>query len=336
MLSIYAPQWDEYDSYGIIAEKIATRAGDVNRLSYADENGTMMVPSPGGIMLGYPTLVKAYGPLAMMGRKIAVTMFESTVLPAGWCEWLNKFDEVVVPAHFLVQVFRDAGVCVPIHVVPLGVDDAYKQVQRLPRQDRPYTFLAIGDRNMRKGWDIAWHAFRSAFGDSSDHRLIIKCRDNGLTRKTDRGREELTSADDNVEILRADLTVDEMAALYARCDCFVFPTRGEGFGLPPREFAATGGVALATHWGGTADDIAKWGHAIPYEMAEAWPFEDQFRGQCGLWAEPDVSKLSEMMHVAALWEDLFAQSACIKRASIAKMYDWDAFADRVLEIYYGT
>src|SRR5690606_13333605 len=248
VVSIYSPQWDPHDRYGILASKIANHlAGHVNRLSHDDADGVSIRPSPGGIMLGYPTLFDTYSPLARFGKRIAVTMFESTRLPVGWAEALNRVDAVVVPAHFLVKIFRDNGVRVPIHVVPLGIDEAYLRVTRLPRGDRPYTFLAIADRGMRKGWDLAWHAFRSAFSDSDKHKLILKCREGGM--------EHLKSGDANVEILRADLSVDAMAELYASCDCMVFPTRGEGFGLPPREFAATGGVVLATNWGGTADDL---------------------------------------------------------------------------------
>jgi len=328
LLSIYSPNWGQYDSYGILAQRLAARAGVCNRLSPTDEDGTVMIPSPGGIFLGYPTLMKAYSVVAHLGRKVAVTMFESTVLPSGWCETLNMFDAVIVPARFLVQVLIDNGVDVPIHVVPLGVDEAYKQVERPPRGDRPYTFLALADRGIRKGWDTAWHAFRSAFGDSEEYKLILKCREGGMAG--------VNSADANVEILRADMTVAEMAQLYAECDCFVFPTRGEGFGLPPREFAATGGAVLATHWGGTADDIECWGYRIPYRMVDAWPFNDEFRGKCGQWAEPDVEKLTGLMRIVSKYDHLFAKASRDRKDTVAWMYDWKKWADRVLEIYYGA
>lgn len=327
VLNIYSPQWDPHDSYGILARKIAERAGEwVNRIGLDDKDGVKIIPAAGGILLGYPTTLDRHSVLLSLGRRIIVTMFESTILPAEWPEKLNQFDSVVVPAQFLAGIFRAQGVTVPIHVVPLGIDDVYLQVQRQARQDRPYTFLAIADRGRRKGWDLAWHAFRSAFGNSRDHRLILKCRDGGLPN--------ITSADENVEILRADLDVNAMAALYARCDCMVFPTRGEGFGLPPREFAATGGVVLATNWGGTADQIDQWGFQIPYRMTPAW-VHDQFEGQCGEWAEPDVNALARQMKTVATWDALLARTARIKAKGLRRLYDWNAFADRVLEIYHG-
>lgn len=329
VLSIYSPQWDPFDSYGIIAHKIADRMrGHVNRIGLNDNGSSELRPSTGGIVLGYPTLIREYSPLVRFGKRVMVTMFESTILPEGWVDALNRLNAVIVPAEFLVSIFRDNGVTIPIHVVPLGVDEAYLNVERQPRRDRPYTFLAIGDRGMRKGWDLAWHAFRSAFADRDDVKLIIKTRDEGLMG--------LNSADANVEIYREDLSVAEMAALYARCDCMVFPTRGEGFGLPPREFAATGGVVLTTNWGGTADHLDKWGFHIPYKMESAWQFEDKFAGKCGDWAAPDVEAISEQMQMVVKWDCLLSRTAKIKAKAVRLMYDWNVFADRVLEIYYDA
>lgn len=328
-ISIYTPQWDEHDSYGILARRLAQRAEQcgrhVNRLGLANEGGVLR-PDAGGLLLGYPTLYPAYGALAQIGKRLAVTMFESTRLPEGWAEHLNTCDAVVVPSRFLVDVFRDAGVRVPVHVVALGVSEAYSRVTRtINPYRRPFTFLAIADRGMRKGWDLAWHAFRSAFRNSVDHRLILKCREGGLLN--------VSSADANVEILRADLDEREMAALYARCDCMVFPTRGEGFGLPPREFAATGGHVIATKWGGTADDIDVWGYGLPYRMVPAWQGHEKFYG-LGEWAEPDLDYMIHLMQVVA-------REACYTDGSRARAlqfwmrgnYSWDQFADRVLEIY---
>lgn len=330
-ISIYSPNWDGYDSYGIIANTLADYAAQcdhVNRLGMENvPDGVALVPSFGGLMLGYPTLFKKYGALARMGRRVAVTMFESTVLPEGWVENLNSCHAVIVPVSWVCEVFRENGVTVPIHVVPLGINPVYLQVQRSYRRDRPYTFLALGDRATRKGWDLAWHAFRSAFGNRSDVKLIIKCRANGL--------EHINSGDENVEILREDLTHEEMAALYARCDCMVFPTRGEGFGLPPREFAATGGVVLTTRFAGTAEHLDQWGYGIPYELVPAWDgYNEKLQG-CGEWAEPDVEVLTRQMRAIYQEEDSAFCSARFKKSAIPLLYDWNDFARRVFEIYRG-
>jgi hypothetical protein len=330
-LSIYTPQWDEHDSYGILAGRLARRAEQcfvhVNRIGMQDGGGEVR-PVTGGLLLGYPTLHREFGALANMGKRLAITMFESTKLPEGWSAALNRCDGVVVPAQFLVQVFRDAGVTVPVHVVPLGVSEAYGAITRKIRPEKkPFVFLAIADRGMRKGWDLAWHAFRSAFGNSANHKLILKCREGAMLN--------VSSADANVEILRADLDEREMAELYAQCDCMVFPTRGEGFGLPPREFAATGGHVIATRWGGTADDIDLWGYGIPAKMVPAWMGHERFEA-LGEWAEPDLDQLVHLMRVVAR-EACYSDGARARALQwwTAHHYCWNRFADRVFEIYRG-
>ena len=54
---------------------------------------------------------------------IAYSMFESTSIPRIWVKKLNQeFDMVVVPDPYLIEVYKNSGVTVPIFFVPLGVD----------------------------------------------------------------------------------------------------------------------------------------------------------------------------------------------------------------------
>ncbi|MCL4256634.1 MAG: hypothetical protein KJ043_22950 [Anaerolineae bacterium] len=337
ILNICAPSFDPADSYGRIASELATylsAQAHVNRLALDGSGNGVISPAMGGILLGYPTLHQQFGGMVNAGPKIAITMFESTVLPEGWAEALNKCDAVIVPATFLVDIFKKAGVTTPIYVVPLGVSAEFmRYTQRVnaefmhypqwgKKTGEPFTFLTIGDRGIRKGWMEACTAFVRAFGNDMNYRLIIKAR-NPFPFGID---------NPNIEVITGDMTNAELAELYTRAHVMVFPTRGEGYGLPPREFVATGGLALVTNWGGTAEDIDSWAIPIPCTMETAWLGDDKWYGKLGEWARPDVDALAGQMNfVQSLYESFepFREMS----ADYIQQQTWDVFSHRVFAIW---
>ncbi len=53
---------------------------------------------------------------------IARTMYETDSLPTEWVERLNHVDEIWTASTFNLRTFREAGVTIPIYVVPGGID----------------------------------------------------------------------------------------------------------------------------------------------------------------------------------------------------------------------
>ena len=220
---------------------------------------------------------------------IAHTMFEATRLPAGWVDTLNKYaSAVVVPSSWCKEVFEDNGVAAPVHVVKWGIDPVdYYPLQRPLLGNRPYTFLWSGTPDLRKGYDLAYGCFWKAFQGSKDVKLIMHFRDkpkglNGI-------------GDENVEMIVGYFDRPELRSMLAQADCYVFPSRGEGWGSPPREAAATGIPVIATNHGGLAEDIDEW--ALPLRTAGSSPAEYGWwdAGTIGEWAEPDPDHLVELM-----------------------------------------
>jgi len=329
VINICSTTFDPADSYGRIASELATHLSPltaINRLSLGEDNAPNAVfhPAVGGILLGYPTLHERFGGMVNAGPKIAITMFESTKLPEGWVEALNTCDAVIVPATFLVDIFKQAGVTAPLHVVPLGVSAEFMHYtpRTTPTGDEPFTFITIGDRGRRKGWVEACTAFVRAFGDSPDVKLIIKTRKPlpfGITNS-------------NIQVVTGDMTNAELAELYTTAQVMVCPTHCEGYGLLPREFVATGGLAFVTNWGGTADKLITWGFPIPYTLESAWEGEEKWYGKLGEWAKPDVEALAHQMRDI---EAHYDQYASLRRlfSSFMHRQTWSVFADHVFAIW---
>ena len=84
---------------------------------------------------------------------------------------------------------------------------------------------------------------------------------------------------------------------FKRIDCFVFPSRGEGFGLPPMEAMATGVPAITTNWSALPEFMNnEVGWLIDAILSPAIDFTEQiYREYCGQWAEPDKNQLRKIM-----------------------------------------
>jgi glycosyltransferase involved in cell wall biosynthesis len=343
-ITVYAPgHWDMFDSYGLIACQLARHltALDVHVNAVGVGNTVMgnqppdvravterpIKPSLGGVVMGYPTSYGRHSALLHAGPRIAITMFESSRCPASWIEPLNDMDAIITPSWFCANVFRDCGVTVPIHVVPLGVGDVYRYAER-PRE-RPLTFLAFMDRGARKGGIVALQAFLMAFGESMDYRLILKSR---------KAKIPLEFTNPNITAIHQDMSEAELYQLYLSADVLINPHRGEGFGLLPREFACTGGIAMTTKWSGTADGIGVWGYPLPYELVKAdWKGNKYLEGQdLGSWAQVSPERVATHLRIVAGNREYYQEQAKSAAYHTAKLYSWRQFAEQVLSIWEGV
>jgi len=326
-VNVAVSSFNPLNSYGRIActlsDGLAAMGCHVNEIG-AKKRSDVMQPVTGGICLGYPTLYPNSGVLVNAGKRLALTMFESTQLPEGWADVLNTCECVIVPASFLVDVFRSSGITVPIEVVPLGINPAFMHpVRRTLKDDEPLTFFALTDRGNRKNGYGAASAFYRAFGDDPRYRLLLKMRDKGQPAEID---------NPNIDLIQADMKDAQLADLYRQCQVMLFPGRGEGFGLPPREFAATGGVVIATNWGGLADELTSWGIPLPYTLECAW-HGHKWSGLLGEWANPDIDALSETMKQIAADFDRYADFGMQAAQFVQAHYQENVFVERVWSAY---
>ncbi len=221
-------------------------------------------------------------------RIVIHTMFEADKLPPGWVEKINTYAaRVVVPCDWCRRIFALDGVRVPIDIAPWGINFSdYYYLDRSDHLNRPYTFLWSGTPDLRKGWDIAYRAFDRAFRGNRDVRLRLHFRDPmPLTMRF---------TDPNVEMALGHYDRPALRAMLQQADCFIFPSRGEGWGLPPREAAATGLPVIATDYGGLSVEIEHW--AIPIGVVGTSPAGyGWWPNGIGEWVEPSLVQLAAEM-----------------------------------------
>lgn len=177
--------------------------------------------------------------------KIGYTPWESTYLPSGWIENMNKCDEVWATSEWVAEVYRNAGVKPPVFVYEHGVDDMWRPVAR--KKSDVVRFLHVGEPAFRKGGQMTLDAFREAFGDSKDVHMTFKTYDQHRLGAWTPERITLPElAYNNVSVLSKTLRPAELLDLHYRNDVMVYPSYGEGFGLLPLQALATGMPVICT------------------------------------------------------------------------------------------
>lgn len=230
--------------------------------------------------------------LSPFSKNIAVIPFETTMVPSSWVARLNSMDAVFVPCKQNIQMMKDSGVTRPVELIHWGVDT--EKFYPLKREGgRPFTFGHMGALSIRKGTDILVRAFQTAFPAEQDVRLICKT--------SNRGYPFMAFGEKRIEVQMGPVGHQElMDGFFKRIDCFVFPTRGEGFGLPPLEAMATGVPAIVTGWSGPADYMTpETGWTINHTMEKAEEFDKKvYHEDCGDWALPSLDHLVYLMRYA--------------------------------------
>lgn len=339
-INVCSPNFIPADSYGRIALELAhhleAQGLHVNPIGPLSPQTHLSSLSWGGLLLGYPTLHPSFGALVNGGPRLAITVFESSILPPGWVDALNPCQGVIVPSHWAAETFRANGVGAPVHVLPQGVSAAFTYRER--PADGPFTFITIADRGERKGWTHVIQAFGKAFAHNPDVRLILKARAGHPLFSYAGFRNQMP----NVEIICENYTDEQMADLYGLSHVFVSAGR-EGYGLPPREFAATGGLSLALGWGGTADDLDQWGLAIPHDTETAWADRADWHRKLGEWGVADVDALAAQMQLVHAHYDAYRDFRQRASVFVRTHYRWDRYARQVhaiwkqeLREWYGT
>jgi glycosyltransferase involved in cell wall biosynthesis len=137
-------------------------------------------------------------------------------------------DAVIVTSEFvrgraLETLGLDPG---RVHVIPLGVDHALFH----PAEESREPFLLYPARAWpHKNHARLLEAFALLRAELPELRLVL----------TGGGLERLGAVPAGV-IVRGSVPLDELASLYRRAACLVFPSLYEGFGLPPLEAMASG------------------------------------------------------------------------------------------------
>lgn len=218
------------DGYGVASGKIneeLKKLGEDIKLYYDGQMIAVLFHAPYGVL----SIEAPY--------RIIYTMFESDHIPDEWLDYLEAADMVIVPSKWCQSVFAKSGI--KATVIPLGYDDTvFQYMEREDKRERrrDFTFLHYNAFNVRKGFLEVFNAFVKEFQPDEPVRLVLK------TTLSHMPIPILKSKYPNIDVIMDKMSQKQLLNICQRADCFVFPSRGEGFGITPLEAMATGLPAI--------------------------------------------------------------------------------------------
>ena len=280
------------------------------------------------------------------GYHVCYTPFETDGAPITWLLGLKAMDEIWVPSEenrkSYIRMGLDAG---KIKVIPHGADTGRYNPDIKPlNYDRgAYNFGSVFDWTERKNPTALIRAYYNAFKDGEDVSLTLRVfwkfpieeTMNYVKKQIQdikagfEGRKNFP----RIVLWTEILPEDALPNLYKSFDCFVLPSRGEGFGLPFIEAMACGLPTVGPAWGGNTDFMNKnnsflvGGKLVPINNGEFLRVQPQYGGQS--WFDIEEDTLSQTMRWIYDHQDKAKEVGKKAAKEVAESWTWDHTAAKL-------
>jgi glycosyltransferase involved in cell wall biosynthesis len=285
----------------------------------------------------------------------------------SWAAIANSKDvqEVWVPSKSSRDAFLRGGVqSSRVFVVPDGIDHHVfdpavvepSSFMSDARYATHYKFLSNFKMDVAKGWETLLGAYFTTFAPDAKVVLYIKTvlRNQPLAKHHDSalGRREIlrwaakelgnrTEAElPPFVVIAESMSVPEVTKLYRAADCFVLPTKGEGWGLPFQEAMSMALPTIGTAWGGQMQfmnatnslliDIDGLEHTTN-ATAPLLPADDASKRREPHRARPSLKHTGQQMRWAFEHPEKARAIGAIARQHIARYFSLEAHAQHVMD-----
>lgn len=274
------------------------------------------------------------------GKIIGHFIHEGTMLWPGWAEALNKADKLFVASQSNKNMFKWNGVLKENRIINYGVNpEIYKPIEKKP--EGAFVFLSVnswtGEIGDRKGTDLLIKAFNEEFKEEENVKLLLKISTFWRPPTNDHYLSNVMKITENTNknIMVNDqyLPEEELVKHYQNSDCFVMPTRGEGFGLTAINSLACGLPLIITKDNNSGHmDFCKDRESVLWVDAPKVSQGDlRFYVKGNLLAEPDLDDLKKQMRYAFEHRKEMNEKALKDSKFIRENFSWENTAKKIIE-----
>jgi glycosyltransferase involved in cell wall biosynthesis len=234
---------------------------------------------------------------------IGVWAWELPTFPAKWHDRFAEYDEIWAQSSFIGEMLASVSPIPVLYMPPVLTSPLVGSTEtgrrRLGAGPEELVYLVVFDflgYVQRKNPLAAIAAFKQAFPNERDVRLVIKCVNEHLDQAAFEAMRALTDGQ-CVSLHTGYWSTRDMLDLVAGCDVYVSLHRSEGLGLSIAEAMAHGKPVIATGWSGNTDFMTPaTSFPVGYELVELTQDVGPYRaGQ--VWAEPSVEDAARLMRL---------------------------------------
>lgn len=280
-----------------------------------------------------PMVLTALGSDFVTDKRIVAHWFwELPKAPQDWRHAMPFVHEIHANSAFVADAVRPLAGDRPVHVVPYPLP-LREPIEPMTRTTRPFTALVvfnISSNFTRKNPCAAITAFRKAFGDDPEARLIVKYSNAFAWPKAERMMRQAAQGAANIDLIGEVLEERALETLYAQADVVMSLHRSEGLGLVVAEAMMRGLPVIATDWSSTAEFMdATCGMPIPYTLVSVDDPQGNYPGRDTMWAEPDVDAAAAALKRLRAEPDLAVRVGAAARERIAARFDLALYPEKI-------
>jgi glycosyltransferase involved in cell wall biosynthesis len=280
---------------------------------------------------------------------VGYVTWDTNRLPDGWIELYGAFDRLFVPCTWNQRLFQEAGMRIPVHVIPHLFAGKNLIKKASYKKQAEFVFYTIGSWTLRKGTAEVLAAFQKAFTTKDNVKLIIKTDEGKASRRfSPRSflrfifnlavKENLlplkkVRTSSKIEIITDEIPNENIIQIHQKGDCYVSLTKGEAWGLGAFDAAGYGNPVIITGTGGPLDYLdADSAYFINfYDKKIKDRSVKEWSGPGHYWAMPDLEQAARMMRYIYTHREEAFEKGQILRDKIQTDFSEQVVIERILE-----